>query len=56
MSRIPNASVVSAGPPSHPPALAHYGHASMDNSSGNMVTDTTVASSGVYNVKSSEGF
>jgi len=32
LARIPNASVISAAPASHPPILAQYGAQSLDNS------------------------
>ena len=43
LARIPNASVVSAAPASHPPVLAQYGAKSLDNSQNNILDASTNA-------------
>lgn len=43
LARIPNASVNSAAPASHPPVLAQYGAQSLDNSQNNMIDASNAA-------------
>ena len=45
LARIPNASVISAAPASHPPVLAQYGAQSLDNSQNNILDASNNAAS-----------
>lgn len=56
LARIPNASVISAAPASHPPVLAQYGAQSLDNSQNNILDASNAAvSNGLQNQGSASG-
>lgn len=55
LQRIPNASVISAAPASHPPVLAQYGAQSLDNSQNNILEVSNTAAKGLQNQGSASG-
>ena len=57
LARIPNASVISAAPASHPPVLAQYGAQSLENSQNNIIeaNNSTTAAANHAAQNSSQG-
>jgi len=54
LARIPNASLISAAPASHPPALAQYGQQSLDNNQNSILDASTSAANGTQNSTQSQ--